>query len=236
MAQVAKRRWETNLVSGLPRRDRQGCDYEAYIPDPLTQRTFALEGNVAADVADAEAAITRMNARAHILIDTEALARLLLRAESVASSKIEGLEVGPRRLMRAELARSLDGSSSDVTAVEVLNNIHALAWAVETLAAEPSITPRGLLQIHLRLMKGRNLPSMPVRLDPDRTGSAEAATTRVPLPSSLPHPNWWTRCLRTSATSATRPRCLQSPRRRSPMRSSRPSIHSSMGTAEPDER
>ncbi|TVR25919.1 MAG: hypothetical protein EA389_07160, partial [Ilumatobacter sp.] len=33
----------------------------------------------------------------------EGLARFLLRAESVASSKIEGLEAGPRRLLDAEV-------------------------------------------------------------------------------------------------------------------------------------
>jgi len=27
-----------SLDEGLSRRDRQGCDYEAYIPDPLTER------------------------------------------------------------------------------------------------------------------------------------------------------------------------------------------------------
>ena len=49
----------------------------------------------------------RFDAEAVALADTEALARLLLRAESVASSKIEGLEVGGRRLLQAEAARAL---------------------------------------------------------------------------------------------------------------------------------
>jgi hypothetical protein len=46
---------------------------------------------------DAEAALTRLNAQATALADTEGLARLLLRAESVAWSRIEGLEAGARR-------------------------------------------------------------------------------------------------------------------------------------------
>ena len=62
---------------------------------------------MAADVADAEAAITRLNFEARSLVATEAPARLLLRAESVASSKIEGLEIGPRRLLEAEAAHAL---------------------------------------------------------------------------------------------------------------------------------
>jgi transposase len=70
----------------------------------LTERAIRLDGDVAADVADAERAVERLDAKASALVNTEALARLLLRAESVASSKIEGLEVGSRRLLRAEAA------------------------------------------------------------------------------------------------------------------------------------
>ncbi|MGH8907882.1 MAG: Fic/DOC family N-terminal domain-containing protein [Egibacteraceae bacterium] len=75
----------------MSRRGREGCEYEAYVPDPLAGRAFRLDGAVAADVADAEAAIARLNAAVATLVDTEALARLLLRAESVGSSRIEGL-------------------------------------------------------------------------------------------------------------------------------------------------
>ena len=75
------------------------------MPDPLVGRPFVIEGDVAADIADAEAAITRLNVEATSLVDTEPLARILLRAESVASSRIEGLEIGARRLLRAEAAR-----------------------------------------------------------------------------------------------------------------------------------
>ena len=68
---------------------------------------MVLEADVAADVADAEAAISKLNVQSAALIETEALARLLLRAESVGSSRIEGLEVGARRLLRAEAGRGL---------------------------------------------------------------------------------------------------------------------------------
>ena len=93
MAKVVQRRWEGNFDSGLSRPDRQSCDYKAYVPDKLAGRPITLDGDVAADVADAETAITRLNLEASALVDTEALAQILLRAESVASSKIEGLEV-----------------------------------------------------------------------------------------------------------------------------------------------
>jgi len=152
MSRVVRRRWEADLGSGLSRRDHRSCTYEAYIPDLLAGRRISLDGDVAADVADAEAAIARLNAAATTLVDTEALARILLRAESVASSRIEGLEVGPRRLIRAEAARLLGESSDDVTADEVLANIDAMSWAVETLAHEQTITLEGLLEVHRRLL------------------------------------------------------------------------------------
>jgi Fic family protein len=117
-------------------------------------RQFILNGDVAADIADAEAAITRLNATASALVDTEALARLLLRAECVASSKIEGLEVGPRRLIRAEAARVLGDASGDVTADEVLGNIEAMSWAVNTLVPSEAIAVEGLLEVHRRLLDG----------------------------------------------------------------------------------
>ena len=100
MATYEKRHWRGDF-SGLTRRDRQPCEYEVYLPDTLTERSFSLDGDVAADVADAEAALTRLDASAVTLVDSEALARLLLRAESVASSRIEGLEIGARRLLRS---------------------------------------------------------------------------------------------------------------------------------------
>lgn len=41
------------------------------------------------------------------------LARILLRAESAASSRIEGLEIGARKLLRAEAGRVLGERSAD---------------------------------------------------------------------------------------------------------------------------
>ena len=157
MAKVIRRHWQSEVSAGLPRKDRQSCEYEAYVPDPLVGRAVVLEGAVAADVADAEAAITRLNLDARRLVDAEALARLLLRAESVASSKIEGLEIGPRRLLEAEAARALGQTSSDVTASEVLGNIEAMVYAVTSVRSDEALTLEQLLEIHRRLLAGSRL-------------------------------------------------------------------------------
>jgi Fic family protein len=152
-----KRRWVSDVTSGLPRRDRRACEYEAYLPDPLQGRSFRLDGAVAADVADAERAIQRLDVEAATLLDTEALARLLLRAEAVASSHIEGLEIGGRRLLRAEAAKELGVAAEDVTADEVLGNIEAMKWAVTTLASAKAVTVDRILEVHRRLLAGTRL-------------------------------------------------------------------------------
>jgi len=157
MATVVRARWVGDVTSGLPRRDRQGCEYEAYVPDPLSGRSFLLDGAVAADVADAERAIQRLDTHGAALADTEALAQLLLRAEAVASSHIEGLEIGGRRLLRAEAAKEMGTPPGDVTAEEVLGNIEAMTWAVTFLSAQDAITVDGLVEVHRRLLTNTRL-------------------------------------------------------------------------------
>lgn len=157
MSKVLRRRWRSESASGLPRRDRVSCDYEAYLPDHLVGRAVRLDGEVAADVTDAETAITRFDAEAAALADTEALARLLLRAEAVASSRMEGLEVGGRRLLRAEAARSHGREVNDVTAVEVLGNIKAMTWALNAVGPGDDITLETLFETHVRLLAGTRL-------------------------------------------------------------------------------
>lgn len=156
MPELVKLRWFPSAPSGLPRRDTRGCDYEAYVPDRLADRQFSLTGTTSADVADAERAVERLNLQTRSLADSEAVARLLLRAEAVASSKIEGLEVGARRLLKAQAAVGLD-EGPDVTATEVLRNIDAMRWAVDSLAGVERLSVQDLLQIHLRLVEGTRL-------------------------------------------------------------------------------
>jgi Fic family protein len=158
MSELVNRHWQAEVAgSGLSRRDRRSCDYLAYVPDPLVRRGFALDGDVAADVADAEGAIARLNAQASALVDTEALARILLRAESVASSRIEGMEIGARRLLHAEAGRSMREPSSDVSAIDVLGNIDAMLHGLERIGPGDEITAELLLEIHRRLLAGTRL-------------------------------------------------------------------------------
>ncbi|MQY22842.1 Fic family protein [Nocardia macrotermitis] len=158
MSKLVRHHWVGNLDgSGISRRDRGSGPYQVYLPDRLGNREITMSGDVAADVVDAETAITRLDSEARALVETEALSRLLLRAEAIASSRIEGLEVGARRLLRADAARELEGESSDVTAVEVLANIDAMAVAVDSVGPGDPITERTLCEVHRRLLAGTRL-------------------------------------------------------------------------------
>jgi len=158
MAYFEIRRWEPAIrLTGLPRKDRRAFHYRAYFPDALSGRPIMLDGNVAADVADAETAIARLEARARSLVDSEALARLLLRAESVASSRIEGLQVGARRLLRVDAAREFGEPETDVTALEVLGNIDAMSFGTQAVGEGDPITVDVLLEIHRRLLASTHL-------------------------------------------------------------------------------
>lgn len=154
MSKVIKRRWRSEVGSGMSRKDRASCDYEAYVPDLLVGRRIVLDGDVAADVVDAEVAIARLNVEASGLLETDALARILLRAESVASSRIEGLQVGAGRLLRAEATRELGGQLKDPTTGEVLANIDAMRFALENVATGDEIALERLLEVHRRLLSG----------------------------------------------------------------------------------
>lgn len=151
MGRLERHYWTADISGlGIPRRDRASGVYEAYVPDHLVGRTFVLDGDVAADVADATSAMTRLDRAAAALTNTESLARLLLRAESVASSHIEGLSVSPQRLLRADVARAEGVNVNDETAGEVLANIDAMAYAVGDV--EGPVTVDRIREVHRRLL------------------------------------------------------------------------------------
>lgn len=155
MGRLERQYWAADIAGlGIPRRDRAAGVYEAYVPDLLAERAFTLDGDVAADVADATSAITRLDLEVTALTNTESLARLLLRAESVASSHIEGLRVSPQRLLRADVARAEGVDVNDAAASEVLANIDAMAYAVHDVRGP--VTIDRILEVHRRLLVHTN--------------------------------------------------------------------------------
>ena len=153
MASVIRCIWEPRF-GGVSRRDRGGCSYDAYIPDPLMGWDLSIPADLAADIADAEAAIRQLNTGdAAPRVSLEGLARFLLRAESVASSRIEGIEASPQRLMRAEALLAQGRDAADRAAAEILANISAMADAIDRASSPKRFELEDLLAIHRRLME-----------------------------------------------------------------------------------
>lgn len=146
---LVSKTWQWNPVLYAPPRYRKACTYEAFIPDPLAGSQFTLSSGTAAMVAEAERAIQGLNARPDAALAP--MARLLLRTESIASSKIEGLQVGVRQLARAESNIETGGRVSS-TVREVLGNIDAMQLAVDEAAYAGSIGLQHIIEIHGRLM------------------------------------------------------------------------------------
>jgi Fic family protein len=144
-----ERTWMHDPALYAPPRYRRACGYQAFVPDPLAGVAVVLAGETAGIVSEAEAAIASLNAGAQPFIAP--LARLLLRSESVASSKIEGMQVDARTLARAEVSQDT-GRSIGSQATEILANIDAMQFAIERAAASEAIDPDDLAAIHREMM------------------------------------------------------------------------------------
>jgi Fic family protein len=133
-----------------PPRYRRACEYDAFIPDPVAGIDVTLPGDVAGVVSDAEKAIGDLNrAAAHELTP---LARLLLRTESVASSKVEGMQLDARGLARAE-ANQETGRKVGSDAAEILANIDAMQLSIERAANLDGLSPADFLDVHRVLLE-----------------------------------------------------------------------------------
>ncbi|MBN1335378.1 MAG: Fic family protein [Deltaproteobacteria bacterium] len=147
-------RWDPDLTAFGPRRARIGGTFRAFVPDSLVGRPLSLDARVAADLSDAERVVVELDAgvpRDHRPHRLEVLARLLLRAEAVGSSRVEGLVVSPRRLALTDLDPSRDPSGR---ALEVVGNIRALEEALAQATAPGPFTVERLLAVHRRLLAG----------------------------------------------------------------------------------
>ena len=141
--------WESNPVIYAPARYKRACQYETFVPDELGTLDLHLPAEIAGLVSEAEGAIRALNATAKPALAP--LARLLLRTESIASSKVEGLQMDVRDLARTE-ARMETGGKKSKTAVEILANIAAMETAINETAAAPRFGEEQIIAIHQRLM------------------------------------------------------------------------------------
>ena len=145
--------WHSN-DSGQTRAERRGGSYYYYLPTKLKSLDIALDSDVVSDLVRAESAIRELNVAARYPHNSEGLARFLLRAESVSSSYIEGLQIGAKRLLKAEL-RASDSEllNPDETATDIIGNIHAMEEALKRAQSESCVTADTIINIHRTLLK-----------------------------------------------------------------------------------
>lgn len=146
MPTLVTRRWE-GTPGGNGRSDRS-FTYQSFVPDAIGDLELGFAASEVEAITQAERAIHELQGSTSIA-GLESLSHQLLRAESVASSWIEGLELSQRRLARA----LFDVEAADRTARAVMGNIEAMEEAVRLGVEAAALRPDDVLLIHRRLLE-----------------------------------------------------------------------------------
>ena len=133
------------------RKARRAGAYDVFIPDEIAGGDFPLDGDAVAAVTEATRALQHLEASPPRIATLGALAQNLLRSESVASSRIEGVHLSHKRLARA--AYQADERQRDRRAAEVLGNVGAMKRAIEIGTAGSPLTVADIEDIHRTLLR-----------------------------------------------------------------------------------
>lgn len=140
---------------GMNRRETQSGTYHPYLPDTLSDFEVRLTPQAAHAVARGESAVRVLNQRVRYLTDTEPLARLILRSEALASSRIEGLQMSAGRILEYEALDELGVSHRvDATEAAAMANIAAMSEAVRQITDDGAVSREALCEINRRLLAG----------------------------------------------------------------------------------
>jgi Fic family protein len=145
-----KRFWPAD--PSAPAWGRRGGTYEVFLPDEIAGREFTFGGEAVTAIAEATKALGHLSDARPRIASLAALGRNLLRSESTASSRIEGVRISNRRLARAVYAHD-GGRHSDGRAAEVLGNVQAMERAIELGAAATPISVADIQGIHRTLLR-----------------------------------------------------------------------------------
>ena len=144
-------RWEPDPQALGGRRARRAVPYRAYIPQAIAELDPLISSSLAAAILDTEQACRELESEGEReQPNLETLARQLLRAESVASSRIEGVIVSHRRLAKAAFI----GGEGDFAARSVLQNIEGMLRALELATQAPRLTKETFAVIHQAMFVG----------------------------------------------------------------------------------
>lgn len=143
---------------GANRQERRSGTYHPYVPDHLRDIDLLLTAEASAAVARAQTDIALLDASTQHLTDTEPLARLILRAEAVASSKIEGLEMSAEKLLEYEALDELGVHHRlDSTEAAVLANIDAMHQSIKAAGLDSPFSVASIRDINSVLLAGTDM-------------------------------------------------------------------------------
>lgn len=140
------RRWTPRRGLHAGRKHRRVFSFQAYVPKSIAEWDPMVQASDAAIIAQADRAVSDLN-RVQDSLALEALARQLLRQESVSSSRLEGLVMGQKRLARADFDLGRDEGAR-----VVMNNIQAMERSIALGAKRGPFRKADLLEIHRTLM------------------------------------------------------------------------------------
>jgi Fic family protein len=146
-----RRVWPANPGAYGSKTARKGGSYEIFLPAAIADRQFSFDDEAVAAIADATKTLAELNGTPG-LEPISALASTLLRSESVASSRIEGIAVSHNRLARAAY-EDAHGRSGDKKAAEVLGNVRAMKRAIELGEKAARFSVGDILDIHRSLLR-----------------------------------------------------------------------------------
>lgn len=132
--------WRQEIRSGR-REDRLVRRIQASVPAQIANEQPFFSANLMAKAERASLLAVQLDAAAGVQLGS--LSSLLMRAESAASSKIEGLAASP-----ADFARATYGSKGNAAAVEMVDGAKALQWLVGQAQPGVAICLEQLLHTH----------------------------------------------------------------------------------------
>lgn len=152
MGKYTEQLWEGNDSAPLER-DRRAGHYRAFTPDTLADIALKVPPELSLRAATLERQIQDFSADSDA-VGMEALSRLLLRSEAIASSHIEGLQASAKKVAQAELQRAPRSPQrlSHNAAQQVAANISVIDKAMGTLAAGEEITVAGIETLQHQLL------------------------------------------------------------------------------------
>jgi Fic family protein len=146
--------WPSHRVQTVPwqqasragtKEDRIVREIDVLLPPKIAEEDIALDPDLAAQMEEVVREVTVLD-QTHS-DDLNSLTRMLLRSESVASSKIEEIEASA-----VDFAKALNGMKSNASAVSMVAATAALEGMVGSVAKERPITLTGITDAHRALM------------------------------------------------------------------------------------